>query len=508
MKNSRSLLRLRAEAELELRRRHREREQVAPPIWTPYPDSPQERAIESLADITGYGGQAGGGKSDWLLGLASTKHRRSIIFRREYATLKGLVRRSREIFTGHGSFNGSDLIWKGLPGDREVEFGAAQHEHDVSKFQGFPHDLIGFDEVPHFLESQVWFLAGWNRTTIEGQRCRVAMTFNPPTNSSERWIMAFFAPWLDRKHRNPAMPGELRWFARVDGKDAERPDGEPFEHETGSTVELIQPLSRTFFPAKLADNPVLARTNYRSVLQSMPEPLRSQLLYGDFDAGVMDDQWQVIPTAWVVAAMARWRDLGGDDYRTELPLTATGMDVAHGGGDQTVLARRWADFVGRLLVYPGHETPDGKSAAALMVAVHEPGALINVDAIGYGAPAYEKLSDPLPEGYGIETVHPVNFGDGSNYTDRSGRFKCVNKRAEAYWRLRDALDPENDATLALPDDPELLADLTAPIYQITPSGIKIEKKDEIKARIGRSPDRGDAVTLCLMPEPGTAIVFY
>jgi hypothetical protein len=44
-----------------------------------------------------------------------------------------------------------------------------------------------------------------------------------------------------------------------------------------------------------------------NTLQSLPEPLRSQMLYGDFRAGVQDDPWQVVPTAWVEAAMARWK---------------------------------------------------------------------------------------------------------------------------------------------------------------------------------------------------------
>jgi hypothetical protein len=70
-----------------------------------------------------------------------------------------------------------------------------------------------------------------------------------------------------------------------------------------------------------------------------------------------------------------------------------------------------------------------------------------------------------------------------------------NVRAEAYWGFREALDPQKGDDLALPDDPELLADLVAAKWRLSASGIQIESKDEIKARLGRSPDCGDAVVL-------------
>lgn len=458
------------------------------PLWMPYPDSPQSHALASQADITGFGGQAGGGKSDLLLGLACTQHRRSIIFRRESVQLVGLLERSQELFADRGKFNGQKNVWRDLPGDRSVEFGHCQHLGSERKYQGRPHDLIAFDELCHFVESQFWFLCGWLRSSIPGQRCRAVCTFNPPTNAAERWVVKFFAPWIDRKHTNPALPGELRWFARLNGKDVEREDSTSFV-ENGHT---IQPLSRTFFPSKLSDNPAYSGTSYEAVLQSLPEPLRSQVLYGDFDAGVEDHQWQLIPTEWVEAAMERW-----SDRRPGVRLTTIGMDVAHGGSNSTVLAPRYGDYFGPLRKYPGRMTPDGRSAAALAVNLYEDGAEINVDAIGYGASAAERLADPPPMGFGLP-ANAINVAASSRMTDRSGKFRMINIRAAMYWTLREALDPEYGSTMALPPDPELLADLTQPTYQITTVGIKIESKDEITARLsGRSPDCGDAVALAV-----------
>jgi hypothetical protein len=53
-------------------------------------------------------------------------------------------------------------------------------------------------------------------------------------------------------------------------------------------------MSRTFIPARLADNPYLGE-DYRRTLNLLPEPLRSQLLYGDWKAGQIDDAYQLIP---------------------------------------------------------------------------------------------------------------------------------------------------------------------------------------------------------------------
>jgi hypothetical protein len=53
--------------------------------------TPQRRAYDSPADILGYGGAAGGGKSDLLLGLAITRHERSLLLRREAKQGRGII---------------------------------------------------------------------------------------------------------------------------------------------------------------------------------------------------------------------------------------------------------------------------------------------------------------------------------------------------------------------------------------------------------------------------------
>ena len=453
-------------------------------IWRPLP-GPQTEAYYSDADELFYGGAAGGGKSDLILGLAITQHVKSIIFRREYPQLKDIVDRSIEIIGDRKRFNAQSNMWR-LP-DRTIEFGAVQHEPDVSKYQGRPHDLKAFDELPNFTEFQYRFLIGWNRTTMSGQRTRVVGAGNPPTNSDGEWVIHRWAPWLDNQYSNPAKPGELRWFAVIDGDDVEVESNRTFVHKG----DEIKPKSRTFIPARLSDNPYLMATDYASTLQALPEPLRTQLLKGDFHVSMEDNPWQVIPTLWIEMAQARWKQRGKPETR----LTALGVDVARGGKDKTVIAPRYGNWFAELSKYPGIQTPDGQSAAAKVMMVYEMGASVNLDIIGIGTAAYDALiGQKVP-------VNGVNFAAASSATDKSGKFKLVNKRAEAYWKFREALDPKTGDDIALPPDPELKADLCAVRWKLTTRGIQVESKEDIIERLRRSPDCGDAIVLSSMLAP-------
>lgn len=452
-------------------------------LWLPLP-GPQLAAYMSEADELFYGGRAGGGKTDLLLGLALTAHSKAIIFRREYEQLKAIEERSREIIGDAGKYNAQRKMWR-LPG-RRLDFGAVQREWDKEKWKGRPHDLKAFDEIADFSESQFRFLTAWARTTDPNQRVRIVTAGNPPTRAEGEWIIEYWGPWLDDEHPHPANPGDLRWFAVVDGKDVEQQDNRPFEWKG----ETIRPKSRTFIPANLRDNPYLMETDYATVLQNLPEPLRSQLLYGDFSIGHEDDPWQVIPTEWVRLAQRRWQER----EEPEVSLTAVGVDPARGGSNKTVVAKRYGNWIAELEKHPGSATPDGPVVAALAVKAlgDDKRATINVDVIGIGSSVYDTL---VSQGL---RVAGINFAEGTTATDKSGRLKFRNVRAEAYWRMREALDPEHGDDVALPPDNELLADLTTPKWKITTSGIQIESKEDIVRRLRRSPDCGDAVVLALM----------
>jgi hypothetical protein len=99
-------------------------------------------------------------------------------------------------------------------------------------------------------------------------------------------------------------------------------------------------------------------------------------------------------------------------------------------------------------------------------------------------------------------ARPVAYtGSGRATTrDRSGKYGFVNVRSAAYWHLRELLDPAYEPTIALPPDDLMISDLTTPTWEITsgaPPKYKIETKDDVVKRLGRSPDRGDAVVMAL-----------
>ena len=438
---------------------------------------PQTKAFTNEADILYYGGSPGGGKTWLIMGLALTAHRKSIIFRREFPQLQEIEDTLRELSEGIGTYNSSRHVLR-LKG-RQIELGAVQLPTSVLKYQGRAHDLIAFDEISHFLEAQFRFLIGWLRSNVKEQRQRVVATGNPPLTPEGEWINKYWGAWLDPMHPRPAEPGELRYYVHISGKDVEVENGNPVKYKD----ETLKPMSRTFIPASVEDNPYLMATGYKTILQNLPEPLRSKMLYGDYSKSQEDDPWQVIPTAWVDQAMSRW-----SDQRPSIPLSSLGVDVARGGNDKTTLAPRygtWFDIVKR---FPGAKTPDGPSVAALIRSeLNGSNAPANIDIIGVGAAAYDAA-----KANGINAI-PLNGSHGTKAKDRTRQLTFRNKRAEWWWKFREMLDPQYGENIALPPDRELRADLCAPRWKLSVSGIQIEDKEEIKKRIERSPDVGESV---------------
>lgn len=455
-------------------------------IWVPN-IGPQTHAHYSLADDTFYGGQAGGGKTELGLGLALTEHTRSLILRRINKDAVKLVERVAEIIGHRTGYNGQLQRWK--LGRRLVEFGGCEQEVDKQRYKGDPHDLIVFDEGTDFLESQFRFIIGWNRSSDPRQRCRVLVTSNPPTTAAGLWVIKYWAPWLDPNYPNPAVPGELRWFTTVDGVDTEV-DG-PGPHVIPGEPEPVLARSRTYIPAALSDNPDLARTNYASVLAALPDELRRAYRDGDWSVGQRDDDFQVIPTAWIEAAMQRWTP--------EIPkgskMTALAVDVAPGGGDQRVIAIRYGGYFPPLIA-ERQVDKTGRLTAGAVVRYRRDRCPVVIDlGGGWGGDALIALKDNID---GTE-LRAFNGVVASTAKTRDGKLKFRNKRAEATWKLREALDPEQEggSVVALPLDAELKADLASYRWQLTVGGILIEDKAKMRERLGRSPDKGDAVVMCV-----------
>lgn len=468
------------------------------PVWFPL-EGPQMAAYTSDADIIGYGGAAGGGKTDLIAGLSLNVHKRVLIVRREKAQTDGIVQRIEEIVGHKNGYNTQKSAWR-FDNSRLLEFGGLDNMGDEKRWQGRAHDLKALDEATEIRESQAMFVMGWNRTSDPTIKPKCLLTFNPPTTAEGRWVLDFFAPWIKKGYPNPAQPGELRWFARIGGKDQEVESNKPFvliddqivydfDPKDYKPEHIITPKSRTFIPARVTDNRYYMETGYMSTLQALPEPLRSQMLYGDFGAGIEDDPWQVIPTAWVEAAQARWKpeDEMRLMYKGVFPMDSYGLDVARGGKDNTIGYGRHGFWYNRANVLEGIQSKDGPASASFAVSHVRDGAPIHVDIIGVGASTYDFLKQS-----GMHVI-PVDVRNAANSFDRSGRLTFFNLRSQLWWQFRESLDPAYGSTVALPPEPELLADLTAPRWGLQGANIKVESREDIVKRIGRSPDYGSAI---------------
>lgn len=472
--------------------------------WIPNP-GPQTDAYLSQADVLLYGGQAGGGKTHLELGWAINEAESGIIFRRERTQTDGLEKEGKSIIGTSARFNGQDLEWT-WPTGKSLKLGGMQLPDDWIGHAGRERDYFAFDEAGEFLEMQVAQITAWLRAP-PGRRTRVILGSNPPRTSDGLWLMKWFAPWLDDKFPEPASPGQLRWAIHitkandivvqwVGGPGVYQVDGEEYTAK-----------SYTFIPASLVDNPYRDTAEYRAQLQSLPEPLRSQLLYGKFSTALSDLDNQCIPTDWVRKAMQRWKP----DPPDGVPMCCISVDASGGGADPMVQAIRYDGWYDKLIKTPGDKIPQEKAgafAAGLVVSNRKGNATIVVDmGGGYGGPVYEHLTSN-----DIECV-AYRGAEGTTRRTVDGKLGFVNKRSAAYWAFREALDPgqPGGSPISLPNDPRLLAGLTAPTFEVTPRGIAVEPKVKhndkgkaisgVKAKLGFSPDEADAVVMAWFVGP-------
>jgi hypothetical protein len=211
----------------------------------------------------------------------------------------------------------------------------------------------------------------------------------------------------------------------------------------------------------------------------------------------------LITRPWVDAALARWAagELGGPANDAN-PLLI-GVDVARAGPDRTVLVRAQAtgrvDELVALRLPDLHQVREAIEAKLTEWLVRRAGmdpglrpgraAVVTIDdnALG-GGPADELEA----RGWPVERF----FAQGApSPWDRHLQKTFANRRAAAAWALREAFAT---GRVAIPPDPELVAELLAHQYVHRPDGrIILESKAELRSRLGRSPDHFDALAMAL-----------
>lgn len=157
-----------------------------------------------------------------------------------------------------------------------------------------------------------------------------------------------------------------------------------------------------------------------------------------------------------------------------------GVDVARFGDDRTVIfpVQGVASFTPTILRNADTSEISGRVAVEAVDQRTTQGILID-DTGGYGGGVVDSLRragwDPI----------------GVNSSSKASDPRYFNLRAEMWWKMAEAIK----SGMALPDVPDLAKELTAPIYFIHNGKLQLESKEQIKRRLGYSPDLADALAL-------------
>ena len=203
------------------------------------------------------------------------------------------------------------------------------------------------------------------------------------------------------------------------------------------------------------------------------------------------DEDGVIPLSWIEAANERWHAWDDAGRPEQGGPHIHGVDVSRSGQDKTIIALRDAWIIKELRESSRESTMATAGRVAGLLNADPKSAAV-VDVIGIGSGVYDRLRE---QGLRAEAF---NASAGSRRKDASGEFSFPNTRSASAWNLRELLDPSKGAEVALPPDDELTGDLTAAHWRVVSGAkIQVELKEEIKKRIGRSPDKGDAVIIAM-----------
>jgi predicted phage terminase large subunit-like protein len=263
---------------------------------------PQTEFLRTPADICIYGGAAGGGKTVGLI-LEPLRHVgrvgnfTAVFFRRTMPQITnpgGLWDESLKFYPRLGGTPHIGVREWRWPRGSKIKFSHLQFETTVYDWQGAQITLICFDELTHFTAHQFFYMVSRNRSTC-GVRPYIRATCNPDADS---WVADFLEWWLDPETGLPIpeRAGVMRYYIRVADKIvwADRPDdlmgSIPRLANLPPGIDPPRPISVTFIPATVFDNPALLQINpeYLAWLLSLPLLERERLLGGN---------WKIRPAA-------------------------------------------------------------------------------------------------------------------------------------------------------------------------------------------------------------------
>lgn len=279
----------------------------------------------------------------------------------------------------------------------------------------------------------------------------VLVNFNPCPNWPRRW---FYEPWKNKTIKEPYY----------------------------------------FLPATIADNPYASEA-YKESLKYLPEEEYKRFVMGEWD--FVDDPNQLIKTEWIWDAQNVEPDESGPARMS--------VDAARYGDDFTKIVKSKGNHLRKLVTMKKFDVV--LVANRVMNEANDPefpvpGRNVRVDTVGLGAGVGDICRhNGLPIQEVIAGAKPI---------EREGSFfQFKDLRSQIWWEAREALrnkkwcfrlQDELGNEVPLPD--KLIGDLASVRYEISGDRvIKVESKDDLKERLGRSTDDGDAVVTLMFDFP-------
>ena len=182
----------------------------------------------------------------------------------------------------------------------------------------------------------------------------------------------------------------------------------------------------------------------------------------------------------------------------KLHKVTIGVDVARFGNDETVLITNEGGVISKPQVRRGQDlmktTGDIVVEYKRLIAKYPKIKAIQavIDDTGLGGGVTDRLREVKRElNLSKLQITPVNFAGAVPEKENVDNFSNIS--TYIWFKIRTALE---HGEIALPNDPELISQLTARKYTITSRGqIQVESKEQMKKRGLDSPDRGDALAL-------------
>lgn len=279
---------------------------------------PQTDFLLSEADVTFYGGAAGGGKTfalliDALMRAMATPGWTGLVIRRLRESMKvkgGIWSDAQRLFAGIAEFNHSEMsiTW---PNGSSLTFRQALHNPGL--FAGPSYDWIALEEMQE-LDIDTLILALTRLRSTKGIRPVVRATMNPKRGHKVvKWLVWYLDP-LGEPDRSKS--GVVRWFCRRSDTDAFAFGASAEEAGANAVHPAGRPLSYAFIPSMLEDNPALnlADPDYANRINLQGRVRAAQLGRGNWYVGGDDDgplargRWEhvVAPLGDIVKWVRAW----------------------------------------------------------------------------------------------------------------------------------------------------------------------------------------------------------